>query len=95
MASDRGFTYNQKFHDRIRTPNKNDKWRGKGFTLKMLVVLFWSLFNCHHTRSILESCPKHPICILEHTIFQTHHDKLAPFKLGLDQPSNILGVAQV
>ena len=49
----------------------------------------------HYARTLTEPRAEDPICILKHAILQTDHNELTPLEARLDQPTDILCVAEV
>ena len=51
--------------------------------------------HLYQTRPLLKPGAKDPIRVLKHAVLQTHHNKLTTLEPSLDQPTNILRMAQI
>ena len=51
--------------------------------------------SLHYTRPLAESCPKDPIGILKHAIFQADYYELGTFEPSLDEAADVLGVREI
>lgn len=75
--------------------NESSRHRTSKVSLFVKMCHESSLHHTDNTGSFTKPRPKNPVCVLEHTILQTHHNELTALEPGLDQSTNVLSMRQV